>query len=88
MDVATFLRLIVAFGGLREEGRRMAKDSDALRPCPFCGAEVEVWQDGVRTWGLIEHSTSCWVAYGMPRCKQEIPHDEFAAWNRRTGDAE
>jgi hypothetical protein len=54
-----------------------------LKPCPWCGAKAEVWQDSVRTWGLIEHKPDCWLAYDIPRHKQEIPRAEFAAWNRR-----
>lgn len=55
----------------------------ALKSCPWCGAKAEVWQDNVRTWGLIEHKPDCWLAYDVPRHKQEIPRAEFDAWNRR-----
>ena len=58
--------------------------SEELKPCPWCGAKAEVfWQNNVCTWGLIEHKPDCWLAYDMPRLKQEIPRAEFAAWNRR-----
>lgn len=54
-----------------------------LKPCPFCGGKAEVWEDRVRTWGLIEHDQDCWLAYDIPRHKQEIPRAEFDSWNRR-----
>lgn len=57
--------------------------AEELRSCPFCGAKAEVWQDNVRTWGLIEHEPDCWLAYDVPRHKQEIPRAEFSSWNRR-----
>jgi hypothetical protein len=63
---------------------QLGPNSDQLAPCPFCGARAEVWQDYKRTWGLIEHEPDCWLAYDIPRHKQEIPRAEFAAWNRRT----
>ena len=76
---------------MREVGGEMSEPTSTkleptmteLKPCPWCGAKAEVWQDGVRTWGLIEHKPDCWLAYDIPRHKQEIPRAEFAAWNRR-----
>lgn len=54
-----------------------------LLPCPFCGASAVLLHDKERTWGLITHDPGCWLAYGMPRRRQEIPPAEFDAWNRR-----
>jgi len=56
------------------------------KACPFCGAKVEVWQDRVMTWGLIEHKPECWLVYGLPTCKQNLPTIEFESWNRRAVD--
>ena len=54
-----------------------------LKPCPFCGGEAEVLEDRVRVWGLIQHSPECWLAYDMPRFRQELPKAEFKSWNTR-----
>lgn len=51
-----------------------------LLPCPFCSAEPEIWSDGRRTWGLVQHNDGC-LFPTYP--KHEIPETDFAAWNTR-----
>ena len=51
-----------------------------LKPCPFCGASVEVLSDGHRTWGLVRHHDGCL----FPNMRNhEIPEYDFEAWNTR-----
>lgn len=51
-----------------------------LLPCPFCSAEPEVFSDGHRTWGLVQHNEGCLFPV-YPR--HEIPESDFSAWNSR-----
>lgn len=84
MDVATFLRLIVAFGGLRE-GKM--SNTEKLKPCPFCGERAEVFE--------FDHGSRFIVECENPNCDvhpytsiHETKQDAISAWNKRTGDAE
>jgi len=51
-----------------------------LKPCPFCGAPVEVLSDLKRTWGLVRHRDGCL----FPNLRNhQISEYDFDAWNTR-----
>lgn len=52
----------------------------ALKPCPFCGAEVEVLSDMHCTWGLVHHRDGCLFPNFH---NHELPEHDFEAWNTR-----
>lgn len=51
-----------------------------LKPCPFCGGEVEVLSDMHRTWGLVMHRDGCFFSNFRLHV---IPEYDFEAWNTR-----
>ena len=62
---------------------------DELKPCPFCGGEVEIIDTGLNFWKYaIRHKNICVKCildtrgFSTEKTKQEV----IEAWNRRVND--
>ena len=56
-----------------------------LKPCPFCGGEVEVREASFGITGVVTCG-NCKTKFVIPWNEAESDHDLAKAWNRRAGD--
>lgn len=57
-----------------------------IKPCPFCGKRVDVWQnDGYGTVRVIE-CRDCRVRFVFAHDRSETLQDLAKNWNRRAGE--
>lgn len=53
-----------------------------LKPCPFCGNEVEIWDTGYGVVKVIE-CKCCNIRFVFPWNKAETMRELAYIWNRR-----
>lgn len=64
-------------------------DSEELKPCPFCGAPVELAaftaeEDGARLYGIVCESCGLYADFSeRTTSAAEARRETVAAWNRR-----
>lgn len=59
--------------------------NDKLKPCPFCGAEVEMSNYGFGVVGVIT-CQKCKTKFVIPWGEAVEVKDLFDAWNRRVNE--
>lgn len=56
--------------------------NDGLKPCPFCGNNVEIWDNGYGVVKVIECKT-CDIRFVFAWKNTETGKDLSDIWNRR-----
>jgi hypothetical protein len=55
---------------------------EELKPCPFCGAEPDMWDTNAGDWYIDCSNKDCYIQPGMPK---PLPMEAaIAIWNRRS----
>lgn len=65
------------------------EEKTGLKPCPFCGAKVALWDKNFN-YGVVKviECKNCNVRFVFPWNKAETPVDLCELWNRRAGNVQ
>lgn len=78
------LRDVERFEMIRRQ-QAWKRQKNGLKPCPFCGSSVVVWETAYGVVKVVECKT-CSIRFVFPWSKTETGKDLADKWNRRQQD--